>query len=96
MEGPAGSAVGYGIEGVAGMSESADVSIRTVAAIVGTGVGLSLFGFWLWALADVVTNKLLDSSERLMWAVVLVFTLAAGAFLYLAKRGQFASRRAAA
>lgn len=37
---------------------------------------------WVWMLIDCLTNKELDSNEKLVWALVIVFTHMIGAIIY--------------
>jgi hypothetical protein len=45
-------------------------------------VSLASFVVWLWALIDAIKNPALDSNERLIWVVVIVFTSLLGAVIY--------------
>ncbi len=45
-------------------------------------VGLVMFAFWIWMLVDALTNQGLDSNEKLIWTVVIVFTHFIGALIY--------------
>lgn len=44
---------------------------------------LLLLAFWIWMLVDCIRNKRLSDNERLVWTLVIVFTHALGAFIYL-------------
>lgn len=37
---------------------------------------------WVWMLIDCLTNKELDSNEKLVWTLVIVFTHMIGAIIY--------------
>jgi len=37
---------------------------------------------WMWMLIDCLTNKELDSNEKLVWTLVIVFTHMIGAIIY--------------
>ena len=41
------------------------------------------FILWIWALIDAIRNPALDSTMRIVWVLVIVFTYALGAILYL-------------
>lgn len=41
------------------------------------------FGIWLWALINAIQNPALDSTMRLIWVLVIVFTGIVGAIVYL-------------
>jgi hypothetical protein len=45
-------------------------------------VGLALFAFWIWMLVHCLQNKALDSNEKLVWVLVIVFTHFLGAVIY--------------
>jgi|GEM_PF-3519146 len=36
-------------------------------------VGLLAFAFWIWMLVDCLTSKRLDSNDRLLWVLLIVF-----------------------
>ena len=38
--------------------------------------------FWIWMLVDSITNRGLDSNEKLIWVAVIFFTHLLGAILY--------------
>ena len=50
---------------------------------VGGVFGLLFLAFWVWMLIDCVRNKRLSDNERIVWTLVIVFTHALGAFIYL-------------
>ena len=71
------------------------------------GEGIALFGglfllwmlliavgfvLWLWALIDAIRNPALDGTMRLVWVLVIVFTYALGAILYLVIGRNMATR----
>jgi len=37
---------------------------------------------WIWMLIDCLNNKELDSNEKLVWALIIVFTQLIGAIIY--------------
>ena len=38
---------------------------------------------WIWALVDCLTNEPAEETEKVIWILVIVFTHALGAVLYL-------------
>ena len=47
-------------------------------------LGFGLFtAFWIWMLIDCIRNKRLSDNERIVWVLVIVFTHALGALIYL-------------
>jgi hypothetical protein len=49
-------------------------------------LGLAAFGFWVWALVDVLTKETDDNNQRLIWGLVVGFTYVVGAIIYVAVR----------
>jgi hypothetical protein len=45
---------------------------------------LAALGVWIWALVDAIQNPALDSTMRIVWILVIVFTQIIGAIIYLA------------
>ncbi len=41
-----------------------------------------IFVFWLWMLVDCIQNPALDGTEKLIWALVILFLHVLGAVLY--------------
>jgi len=50
---------------------------------VGGVFGLLFLAFWVWMLIDCLRNKRLSDNERIVWTLVIVFTHALGALIYL-------------
>ena len=50
---------------------------------VGGVFGLLFLAFWVWMLIDCIRNKRLSDNERIVWTLVIVFTHALGALIYL-------------
>jgi hypothetical protein len=50
---------------------------------VGSVFGLLFLAFWVWMLIDCIRNKRLSDNERIVWTLVIVFTHALGALIYL-------------
>ena len=46
-------------------------------------LGVVGFVIWLWALISAIKNPALDSTMRLVWILVIVFTGFIGAIIYL-------------
>ena len=47
-------------------------------------LSLAALAVWIWALVDAIQNPALDSTMRLVWVLVIVFTQIIGAIIYLA------------
>jgi Phospholipase_D-nuclease N-terminal len=47
-------------------------------------LGIAAVGVWIWALVDALQNPALDSTMRIVWVLVIVFTQIIGAIIYLA------------
>lgn len=52
--------------------------------IVIVGLGIASLVVWIWALVDAIKNPALDSTMRLVWILVIIFTQIVGAIIYLA------------
>jgi hypothetical protein len=59
----------------------AGFSILWVFMVILGIVGLIV---WIWALIDAIQNPALDSTMRIVWVLVIVFTQIIGAIIYLA------------
>ncbi len=51
-------------------------------AIAAGGLGLAAFAFWVMVLADCLMNEKGEGNERIVWTLVIIFTLIVGAMLY--------------
>jgi hypothetical protein len=61
------------------------VMMMLFAGIFGVGVAV----FWIWMLVEVLTRETDDANTRLVWSLVIVFTHAIGALIYLiVRRGE--------
>ena len=47
-------------------------------------IAIAALVVWIWALVDAIQNPALDSTMRLVWILVIVFTQFIGAIIYLA------------
>jgi len=60
--------------------------ISTIAGllvfIIGGAIAVALFAFWIWMLIDAITNKGLESTEKIVWVLVIIFLHALGALIY--------------
>jgi Phospholipase_D-nuclease N-terminal len=52
-----------------------------VALFLG-GLGLLACVFWIWMLIHAITNRGLDSVEKLIWVLVILFLHFLGALIY--------------
>ncbi len=50
--------------------------------IAAGGLGLAAFAFWVMVLADCLLNEKGQGNERIVWTLVIIFTLIVGAMLY--------------
>jgi hypothetical protein len=55
--------------------------------VAGT-VGLAGLALWIWMLVEVLTRETDEGNNRLIWALVIVFTHWIGALIYLLVRRQ--------
>ena len=46
-------------------------------------IGTAFLVIWIWALIDCLTREFRDSTEKLMWVLVIVFLNVVGALIYL-------------
>jgi hypothetical protein len=46
-------------------------------------LGIAALVVWVWALIDAIQNPALDSTMRIVWVLVIVFTQIIGAIIYL-------------
>jgi Phospholipase_D-nuclease N-terminal len=58
-----------------------------VCLFAGT-VGLAGLALWIWMLVEVLTRETDEGNNRLIWALVIVFTHWVGALIYLLVRRQ--------
>ncbi len=49
--------------------------------LIGLGIGLAIFAFTIWMLVDVLSSSK-TTNEKLLWALVIIFTGGLGAILY--------------
>lgn len=54
--------------------------------IVGTGMGLLVLGFWVWALVDCLTKEPSAGNEKIIWVLVILLLSWVGALIYLVVR----------
>jgi hypothetical protein len=50
--------------------------------LIGICLALLVFAFWIWMLVDVITNKRLSDTEKILWFVVVFFLHAIGGLIY--------------
>ena len=67
----------------AGDAGSLFVGIGIVGILMSI-LGIAALVVWIWALVDAIQNPALDSTTRIVWVLVIVFTQIIGAILYLA------------
>jgi len=63
-------------------------SIWLAILLVGSLFSLCALAFWVWMLVEVLTRETDDGNNRLIWALVIVFTHWVGALIYLLVRRQ--------
>jgi hypothetical protein len=56
--------------------------------LVGGTIGLAGLVLWIWMLVEVLTRETDEGNNRLIWALVIVFTHWIGALIYLLVRRQ--------
>ena len=56
--------------------------------LVGGTIGLAGLALWIWMLVEVLTRETDEGSNRLIWALVIVFAHWIGALIYLLVRRQ--------
>ena len=66
------SLVLFGLLGIGGL----------ILGIVEALAGLLYFGFWLWTLIHALTNKSLNTGEKIVWFLVIFFLPLLGLLLY--------------
>jgi len=57
-------------------------TVEIFAIALGVPLALALLGFWIWMLVDCLTHESKKGNDRLVWALVIVFTKLLGALLY--------------
>jgi len=55
---------------------------RALMIAAGAGVAVAGFVFWVVVLADCLLNETREGNERIVWTLVVIFTLVVGAALY--------------
>jgi len=55
---------------------------NVLIVLAGSGLGLAGFIFWVMVLADCLMNETREGNERVVWTLVIIFTLVVGAALY--------------
>jgi hypothetical protein len=56
--------------------------------LAGGAIGLAGLALWIWMLIEVLTRETDEGNNRLIWALVIVFTHWIGALIYLLVRRQ--------
>ncbi len=66
------------------LADAADNAAGTLFGIGTFGLILAILAsvFWIWMLIDALTNKALDSTMKIIWAVVIFFLHILGALIY--------------
>ncbi len=54
--------------------------------LLGSIIGLAGTALWIWMLVEVLTRETNENNNRLVWALVIVFTHWVGALIYLFAR----------
>lgn len=55
---------------------------RALMIVAGAGVAVAGLLFWVVVLADCLLNETREGNERIVWTLVIIFTLVIGAALY--------------
>lgn len=53
-----------------------------IAGLFFLAIALLVFIFWIWMLVDCIKNPNLDSTQRIIWALVVFFLYGLGALIY--------------
>ena len=56
--------------------------IGLLFGLVVLAIVIGVFVFWIWMLVDCIQNNRLESTQRLIWVLVIFFLHALGALLY--------------
>jgi hypothetical protein len=66
------------------LAASADSAAGTLFGLGAFGLALVIIAslFWIWMLVDALTNTSLDSTMKLVWALVIFFLHILGALIY--------------
>jgi hypothetical protein len=57
-------------------------TVEMFAIALGLPLALALLTFWIWMLVDCLKHESKEGNDRLVWALVIVFTELLGAILY--------------
>lgn len=57
-------------------------AIALIGILIGAVIAIALFAFWIWMLIHAITNKGLDTGEKVVWVLVILFLHALGALIY--------------
>jgi hypothetical protein len=57
--------------------------LEILIALGGLFFAALFFAFWVWMLIDCIRSKALNDTEKIVWTLVIVFTHALGALIYL-------------
>jgi uncharacterized membrane protein len=60
--------------------------IPLLFTLVFAGVGLLAFAFWIWTLVDCITKEPSESTDKIMWVLIIVLLSWLGALIYLLVR----------
>lgn len=50
--------------------------------LVSVAFACLVFGFWIWMLIDCLSNEPSQGNDKLVWALVIIFTHGLGAAIY--------------
>lgn len=57
--------------------------------VVAGTVGIAAAALWIWMLVEVLSRETDENNNRLIWALVIIFTHSVGALIYIfARRGE--------
>ena len=57
-------------------------AIGLLVFLIGAVIAVALFAFWIWMLIHAITNKGLQTGEKVVWVLVIIFLHALGALIY--------------
>ena len=59
------------------------VPLMGIAIVIAcVSIGAFFFVFWIWMLVDCIKNDRISDTEKIVWALVIVFTHWLGALIY--------------
>ena len=60
--------------------------VGTLFFLIGGLLALAATAFWIWMLVDCLMNEPSEGNDKLVWAMVILFTHGLGAIIYFLAR----------